>query len=181
MTVQKKPTTRYELLEYLGKAPGLPPGFSYAPIAAFSQVDKMVEIQVDTNKVSQVEPVIASSQQVKVRIPADASVIPPRMVDAIMNDPRRIPYGFLGMSPHPGFDPERLEKGKGRFSSIYGSEINSNRGGASAVRAASATITNKHPSPQGTTYKRHPILWPSKERYYILQKYFDESTDVFEF
>ena len=165
MNAQKKPTTRYELVEYLGKALGLPAGFSYAPTAPFSQVDKMVEIHIESHKISQVEPAVGSNQQMKVRIPAEGSLNPPRMVETVMNDPRRIPYGFLGLCPHPGYDPERVEKGKPRISSIYGSEASSSRNGAVAVRnGASVSSMSSHPCPNGTTYKKYPVLWPSKDR-----------------
>ena len=164
---QKSPETHYELLEHAGRAPDLPPGFSYGPLPlANPAAGEGSELVADPSRLCSVMP-LSAEESITIRIPQNSAIVPPKMIEAIMSDPRRIPYGFIGVCPHPGYDPDRPDKNRSRLSSIYGHEITFGRTGPTAMKVVSSSEKSSAAPdflPPGTTGKRYPVLWPSKER-----------------
>jgi hypothetical protein len=84
------------------------------------------------------------------------------LVEAILNDPKRIPYGFLGMCPLPGYDPERRDKGAERVSSIFGKEISMKRRMSAILnREASPDNESQLDTSGAYTERQYPVLWPN--------------------
>lgn len=141
------PSCRYEEMELSGSIRDLPPGYSFSPgKIAYSSDPQMKDVEAMTNMVSSVLPLL-NEEYSKVRIPDGTSCVPPRIIEALTSDPRRIPYGFLASSPHPGYDPDRIDKDRVKYIGDFDS------GGKSS----------EYNIPRGYTSKKVPVLWPLKE------------------
>ena len=137
----------------------LPCGFTYSAIPLFNTDSETVnEVSIEL----QALPLLDTLEPLtKAKIPVTGTLNPPKMVESILTDPRRIPYGFLGLSPHPGFDPDRFDKSQTRVSAIYGTSISFGRKALPVGPEIKREITTVS-GPSGYTTKRFPILWPCK-------------------
>lgn len=139
-------------MELSGSIPDLPPGFSFSPGQVInSDKERMKEIDAIADTMSSVFP-LKEHEYVKIKIPEGASGLPPRIIEAFTSDPRRIPYGFMASSPHPGYDPERLDK----------TRLKQNIDIDAGIKSSEIMSTIPH----GYTSKRVPVLWPIKDVYF---------------
>ena len=108
----------------------------------------MKDITTNSDNISSVLPIYGDGC-ISVKIPDGTSFLPPKIPEAFTSDSRRIPYGFLSSSPHPGFDPERLDKN-------HSKQINN-------LDYGRISSDNRSGIPLGYTTKRMPILYHGKE------------------
>ena len=122
----------------------MPPGYSFSP-GRITDANSAGIMQIDSSAefVSSVLP-LPDQEYFQIKIPEGTSVIPPKVIEAFTSDPRRIPYGFLASSPHPGYDPYKLDIDRMKQINDFDNRI----------------ILD---IPHGYTSKRSPVLWPIRE------------------
>ncbi|KAJ3262197.1 hypothetical protein HDU77_000417 [Chytriomyces hyalinus] len=67
---------------------------------------------------------------------------------------KKVPPGFLNLSPFPGFDPDDLDRTLVTASAIYAR--------ADLAELDGPTLDNSSRIPSGCTTEKNPVLWPSK-------------------
>jgi hypothetical protein len=183
--IRAQPKSQYEYKERCGILPKLPPGYTYNPlITSFAtKVASPAENSLERYRV----PKDPTSWRNSEEIPNQTTRTP--IKEDIGQHTITCPQGFSMICPYPGFDPVRVDLSSASISPIYGRPVyqKTKTAGGKREKSTGVVMTGdknlyqdystigaiEDPAlaflvPQGTTLNRHPVLFPCRIPYYII-------------